>query len=158
LNGQTQNTLDSISEEQYEVLKAYFSNRKATRIKLHYRTIGDPSWIDFLLEEKWEKGIQLCSFKDEKLPAAIKQLPELSSQLSQKFLDKKMLGSKIKLTKKLDKETVTFISEPMIFQDYAFFLTREHESHAVQIYHYDPERGWEYECSAYSYFVISCYG
>ncbi|MDE0560965.1 hypothetical protein OU792_13275 [Algoriphagus sp. NF] len=158
LNGQTQNTLDPISEEQYEVLKAFFSNQKANRIKLHYKTIGDPSWIDFLLEEKWEKGVQLCSFKDEMLPASIEQLPELSSQLSQKFLDKRMLGAKIKLTKKLDKETVQFISEPIIIQDYAFLLTREYESHAVQIYHYDPARGWKYECSAYSYYVISCYG
>lgn len=155
--GKELSDLEALSDEQYELIQLTYLQHDNDEFKLYYQTIGDSSWIERLLELKSEEYVFLCKFKDEKLPNALDELPALAPSLSTRTLDKKALGSKIKLRKKRKEETTTYVAEPIIRDDYAFVLIRKPKSEAVYIFHRDPEEGWTRECVAWLTYVFECY-
>ena len=154
---QESKNFEELSDEQYELLNILYSDKEKDRLRLYYKTIGDPSWIDLLLEYKWEEGILFCSFKNSELPAELDELPELSTRLSTKVLNRKKLSSKVKFRKKRKDESTQYISEPLINKNYAFILVRKPKSESVYIYYRDPKKGWIRECIVPISAVIECY-
>lgn len=154
---QESKNFEELSDEQYALLNILYSNKEKERLKLYNKTIGDPSWIDLLLEYQWEEGILFCSFKNSELPAELDELPELSTRLSTKVLNRKKLSSKVKFRKKRKDESTQYISEPLINKNYAFILVRKPKSESVYIYYRDPKKGWIRECIVPISAVIECY-
>jgi len=154
---QESKNFEELSDEQYALLNILYSNKEKDRLKLYSKTIGDQSWVDLLLEYKWEEGILFCSFKNSELPAELDELPELSTRLSTKVLNKKKLSSKVKFRKKRKDESTQYISEPLINKNYAFILVRKPKSESVSIYYRDPKKGWIRECIVTISAVIECY-
>lgn len=154
---QESKNFEELSDEQYALLNILYSNKEKDRLKLYSKTIGDPSWIDLLLEYKWEEGILFCSFKNSELPATLNELPELSTRFSTKVLNRKKLSSKVKFRKKRKDESTQYISEPLINKNYAFILVRKPKSESVYIYYRDPKKGWIRECIVTISAVIECY-
>jgi hypothetical protein len=155
---QDQSSSIQLTKEQYELINLTYHADGNDDLKLYHLTVGDPSWIDRLLELKSEEYLFLHKFKNQALPAALGSLSELSSELSIKSLDKKQLSSRTKLRKKRDDEVSVYMAEPVIHAEYAFVLIRKPKSESVYIYFRDPELGWKEECVVPLAYVIECYG
>lgn len=154
---QDQSTTNELTTDQYELITLTYHQDRNDELKLYHQSIGDPSWIDRLLELKSEDYIFLYEFNNAELPLALEKLPELSSELSIKSWDKKHLGPRTRLRKKRDDETTVYIAEPVIQSNYAFVLIRKPKSESVYIYFRDPELGWTEECVIPLAYVIECY-
>ncbi|WP_111669224.1 hypothetical protein [Algoriphagus litoralis] len=155
---QDQSTTDELTKEQYELITLTYHQDKNDELKLYHQSIGDPSWIERLLDLKSEDYLFLHKFTNAELPLLLEKLPELSSELSIKSWDKKQLGSRTKLRKKRDDDTTIYMAEPIIQSNYAFVLIRKPKSESVYIYFRDPELGWTEECVVPLAYVIECYG
>ncbi|GAB2494320.1 hypothetical protein GCM10027164_25500 [Algoriphagus taiwanensis] len=154
---QSESTSKELTDDQYELLNLTYHRHENDEFKLYHQSIGDPSWIDRLLELKSEEFLLLYKFTDEELPAVLDRLPELGSELSAKFLDKNKLSSKTKLKRKREDESMVYIAEPIIYSNYAFVLIRKPKSETVYVYYRNPESGWTEECVIPLAFVIECY-
>lgn len=156
-SAQSESAPKELSDDQYELLNLTYHKGKNDEFKLFHQLIGDPSWIDRLLELKSEEFLFLYKFTDKELPSVLDRLPELVSELSVKFLDKNKLSSKTKLKKKREDESTVYMAEPVIFSNYAFVLVRKPKSETVYVYFQDPELGWIEECVIPLQFVIECH-
>lgn len=155
---QNESTSNELTKDQYELINLTYHQDKNDELKLFHQSIGDPSWIDRLLDLKSEDYLFLHKFTNAELPLALEKLVELSSELSIKSWDKKQLGSRTRLRKKRDDETTVYMAEPVIQSNYAFVLIRKPKSESVYIYFRDPELGWTEECLIPLAYVIECYG
>lgn len=154
---QSKSASKELTDDQYELLSLTYHKDKNDEFKLFHQSIGDPSWIDRLLELKSEDFLFLYKFTDEELPSVLDRLPELGSELSVKILDKNKLSSTTKLKKKREDESTVYVAEPVIFSNYAFVLIRKPKSETVYVYFQDSELGWIEKCVIPIEFLIECY-
>ena len=154
---QDQSTFQELNKEQYELLNLTYLRHENDEFKLYHQSIGDPSWIDRLLEYKSEDYLFLYKFKNAELPEALEKLSELGSVLSVKSWDSKRLSPRTRLRKKRDDEVTVYMAEPIIYLNYAFVLIRKPKSETVYVYYRDPELGWTEECVIPLAVVIECY-
>jgi hypothetical protein len=154
---QDQSSSIQLTKEQYELINLTYHADGNDDLKLYYQSIGDPSWIDRLLDLKSEDYLFLHKFTNAELPLTLEKLPELSSELSIKSWDKKHLGPRTRLRKKRDDETTVYMAEPVIQSNYAFVLIRKPKSETVYVYFRDPQLGWTEEFVVPLAYVIECY-
>lgn len=156
--GQEGKNEKELTKDQYRLLQLAYHEYEHKGLKLYHETVGDPSWVDRLLELKSEEYIFLHKFENEELPKALDKLPGLSSQLSTKSLDKSELGPKVRMRNKRKDEVTIYMAEPIIVGNYAFVLVRKPKNEAVYIYTLDAESEWSIETLAHLSYVIECYG
>jgi|GEM_PF-4432006 len=150
--------IGELSDEQYNLIELTYHRHKNNHLKLYNKTVGDPSWIDRVLDYRSEEYLFVYKFKNEELPEILDQLRELGSELTVKSLDKKRFSLYTRLKKKREDDSTVYMAEPIIYSNYAFVLIRKPTSETVYVYYRNPELGWTEECVIPLAFVIECYG
>lgn len=132
------------TEAQYEFLQSVFDENSGKDEKVYFQPRNTNSWLKEFLNSRSENGIGTCIYNDSYLKEAIDELEE--SEFKDRMFDEKKFPNAIIPTKNSKKKKGLHISEPIIIGSYTFLLIWTSKYEAVEIYHNETDKGWQFKC------------
>lgn len=135
-----------LTKAQYEFLESVFNKKMTKSERVYYQPINTNLWLNKFLNSRSENGIGTCLFDDPKLKAALGELQISEFKIS--TYDEKKFPKTITSIKNPNKKDGIHISEPILIGSYSFLLIWNNRYEAVEIYHNESDKGWEFKCFA----------
>lgn len=146
INAQEIDDVEGLSFAQYEFLNDAFGNYSDKQGKVYYQPKNPEIWINKFLTFKSDIGIGTCIFSESSLEEAIECLNKKDFPI--KYFEKKKLPKRLKSLKEPREKSGLHISEPIIIDSYCFLFIWENSYEAVEIYHYEVDAHWKFQCFA----------